>query len=148
MSLNRIVLFLVAGMIAGAPFANGAPAAQYKITKSIDLGSPERWDYLTFDPISHRVYVAHGDRVTVVDGRTGAVIGNVEGMPGSTHGTAISHTTGHGFTDDGKAGEAVVFDLKTLKVVKRIKAELDADGVVFDPISDHIFVIGGDSAKL
>jgi YVTN family beta-propeller protein len=33
-------------------------------------------------------------------------------------------------------------------VVKRIKAESDADGIVFDPPSGHIFVIDGDSGKL
>jgi YVTN family beta-propeller protein len=101
-----------------------------------------------FDPDSKRVYVAHGDRITVVDGRSGAVIGTVEGMPGGTHGVAISHATGKGYTDDGKAGMAVAFDLKSLKVVKQIKAEPDADGIVFDPPSGHIFVIDGDSGRL
>jgi YVTN family beta-propeller protein len=101
-----------------------------------------------FDPDSHRIYVAHGDTVSVVDGLSGAVLGTVEGMPGGTHGIAISHATGKGYTDDGKAGVAVEFDLQTLKVVKRIKAESDADGIVFDPPSGHIFVIDGDSGKL
>ena len=121
---------------------------KYHISKIVPLGAPDRWDYVVFDPDSHRVYVAHGDRVTVVDGRDGAVIGTVEGMPGGTHGIAISHATGKGYTDDGKAGVAVEFDLQTLKVVKQIKAESDADGIVFDPPSGHIFVIDGDSGKL
>lgn len=129
-----------AGPMAGPPV--------YRITKTIPLGAPDRWDYLTFDPQTGRVYVAHGDRVTVVDGRSGAVIGAVEGMPGGTHGIGISHATGQGFTDDGKAGAAVAFNLKTLKVAKRIKAEKDADGIAFDSASGHIFVIDGDSAKL
>jgi YVTN family beta-propeller protein len=64
------------------------------------------------------------------------------------HGIAISHATGKGYTDDGKAGMVAVFDLQTLKVVKQIKAESDADGIVFDPPSGHIFVIDGDSGKL
>jgi YVTN family beta-propeller protein len=125
-----------------------AEGASYHITKSISLGLPDRWDYVVFDPDSQRVYVAHGDRITVVDGQSGAVIGTVEGMPGGTHGVAISHATGKGYTDDGKAGVAVEFDLKTLKVVKRIKAESDADGIIFDPMSGHVFVIDGDSGKL
>jgi YVTN family beta-propeller protein len=120
----------------------------YHISKSVPLGLPDRWDYVVFDPDSQRVYVAHGDRVTVVNGQSGAVIGAVEGMPGGTHGIAISHATGKGYTDDGKAGVAVAFDLQTLKVVKQIKAESDADGAVFDPPSGHIFVIDGDSGKL
>ena len=40
-------------------------------------------------------------------------------MPGGTHGIAISHATGQGFTDDGENGQAVAFDLKTLKVVSQ-----------------------------
>jgi YVTN family beta-propeller protein len=69
-------------------------------------------------------------------------------MPGGTHGIAVSHVTGRGYTDDGKAGVVVEFDLTTLKVLKQIKAEADADGIVFDPPSGHIFVIDGDSGKL
>jgi YVTN family beta-propeller protein len=35
-----------------------------------------------------------------------------------------------------------------LAAIKRIKAETDADGIVFDPASGHVFVIDGDSGKL
>jgi YVTN family beta-propeller protein len=120
----------------------------YRISKEVPLGVPDRWDYVVYDPGSARVYAAHGDRITVVDGESGAIIGEVVGMPGGTHGVAVSHATGKGYTDDGKAGEVVAFDLQTLKVVKRIKAETDADGIVFDPASGHVFVIDGDSSKL
>ncbi len=131
-------------MPLGAAQASGA----YKITKTVPLGAPDRWDYLTFDSASNRVYVAHGDRVTVVDAASGAIIGNILGMPGGTHGIAISHATHQGFTDDGKAGEVAVFDPATLKVTKRIKAEPDADGIVLDGTTGHIFVMDGDSAKI
>jgi YVTN family beta-propeller protein len=120
----------------------------YHISKVVPLGAPDRWDYVEFDRVTHRVYVAHGDRVTVVDGRSGQVVGNVLGMPGGTHGIGFSAATGKGYTDDGKAGVAVEFDLKTLRVVKRIKAEPDADGIVYDRPSGHMFVIDGDSGKL
>ena len=120
----------------------------YHVTKTVALGSPDRWDYLVYDGPSHRLYVSHGDRVTVVDGREGTVLGNVEGMPGGTHGIGIVASAGKGYTDDGKAGEAVAFDLKTFKTTKRIKAQDDADGIAFDPSSGHIFVVDGDSKLL
>jgi hypothetical protein len=101
------------------------------------LGVPDRWDYIVFDSSSHRVYVSHGDRVTVVDGRDGTILGDVAGIPGGTHGIGISTATGKGYTDDGQAGVAVSFDLKTLKTIKQIKAESDADAIAFDPISGH-----------
>jgi YVTN family beta-propeller protein len=142
------MIAIVAVTVFAALPGQAAPTSAYTITKTIPLGTPDRWDYITFDPFTDRVYVAHGDRVTVVNGLTGALIGNVEGMPGGTHGTAFSHATGTGYTDDGRAGMAVAFNLKTLKVIKRIKAEDDADGIIFDPPSEHIYVIDGDSGKL
>lgn len=129
--------------------SDGAPALpNYQVTKTVSLGGPDRWDYVVFDGPSHRVYVAHGDRVSVVDGRDGSVIGQIEGYPGGTHGIAIAPTVGLGFTDDGHAGEVGVFDLKTFRTVKRIKADEDADGVVFDSVSEHVFAINGDSGTI
>jgi len=143
----------VIGLVPGAfaPHALGAvpaTAAEYHLTRSVPLGAPERWDYLVYDGPSHRVYVAHGDHLTVVDGRTGKVIGQVAGMPGGTHGIAISHAAGLGYTDDGQAGEGVAFSLKTLKVVKHLKAAPDADAVTIDPTSGHVFVVDGDPGLL
>lgn len=116
----------------------------YHVVRTIALGAPDRWDYVTFDPRSHRVYVAHGDRVSVVDGRSGAFVGTVGGMPGGTHGIGISAETGQGFTDDGTAGVAVSFDLATLKSKAPIKVGADADGIVVDPSSGKVFVVDGD----
>lgn len=145
-----VVAAMMALLAANATAAAASPPEQpnYHIAKVVPLGDPDRWDYVVFDPDSQRVYVAHGDRITVVNGDSGALIGTIAGMPGGTHGVAISHATGMGYTDDGKAGVVVEFDLNTLKAVKRIKAEADADGIVFDPASGHIFVIDGDSGKL
>lgn len=124
------------------------PAPLYNIVKHVAIGSPDWWDYLTYDDVSGRLYVAHGDRVTVVDGDSGKIIGEVKGIPGGTHGIVISHATNTGYTDDGKAGEVVAFDLKKLEVIGTIKAEADADGLVLDPVSHHIFVVDSDPGKL
>ena len=152
--MNQFIpsMIIVAGaLLASNTMVTAASQAEppaYHVSMVVPLGTPDRWDYVVFDPDTHRVYVAHGDRVTVVDGTNGHVVGTVEGMPGGTHGVAVSHATGKGYTDDGKAGVVVEFDLTTLKVLKQIKAEADADGIVFDPASGHIFVIDGDSGKL
>ena len=135
-------------MLIGSVAAGIAQTPTYTITNKVALGSPDRWDYLVFDQPSHRLYVAHGDRVTVLDGHSGKLIGNVEGMAGGSHGIGIVPGLGKGYTDDGKAGQAAVFDLKTLKVQKRIKAEDDADGIAYDKTSGHIFVVDGDSKVL
>jgi YVTN family beta-propeller protein len=121
--------------LAGSVSAQTQPA--YQLTSTVTLGAPEKRDYVVFDPGSQRVYA-----------QIGAVVGEVTNIPGGTHGTAVSTATGEGFTDDGKAGQAVVFDLKTLKVLKRIPAADDADGIIREPASGHIFIADGDSGKV
>jgi DNA-binding beta-propeller fold protein YncE len=144
--------FLLAAVLGGgwllAPRVQAESAPLYTVTKAVPIGAPDRWDYVVFDPGSHRVYVAHGDKVSVVDGHDGKVIGEVAGIPGGTHGIGISAKTGEGFTDDGKAGEAVVFNLASLEVKTRIAVLTDADAVAFDRASGHLFVVEGDPAKV
>jgi YVTN family beta-propeller protein len=147
--VGRWIASIVTALAAAWPVAAHATVqSAYKLAKPISIGPGERWDYATFDPSQHRVYVAHGDHVAVIDARSGATIGSIGPLPGGTHGIAISPENGVGFTDDGKAGIAAVFDLKTLKIIKRIPTAPDADGIVYDPSSHHVFVINGDSGSI
>lgn len=139
---------LVALAVISTSLAAESATPAYKQVNAVAVGAPDRWDYLTFDPSTNRLYLSHGDRVDVLDGTTGAVLGSVKGMPGGTHGIGIVNAVGKGYTDDGKAGEAVAFDLKSFKVLSHIKAEDDADGIAVDPKSGHVFVVDGDSAVL
>jgi YVTN family beta-propeller protein len=141
-----LLVFLLAATFGGNVLAQSAPS--YRITKTVALGAPDRWDYVVFDPVLDRVYVSHGQKVTVVDGESGAIAGQVDGIAGATHGIASVHALGKGYTDDGTAGIAVSFDLKTLKTIKQIKAAPDADGIVYDAPSGHVLVIDGDSGKV
>lgn len=140
--------FIIAGAALFAAPSPAQLAPAYTLTKTVPLGAPDRWDYVVADAATARVYVAHGDRVTVLDIATGAVVGQVEGMPGGAHGTAIATATGQGFTDDGQKGEAVAFDLKTLQVRARIPAAADADGMALDPATGRVFVGEGDPATI
>ena len=94
---------------------------------TIRLGVPDRWDYLTVDPASHRVYLAHGDRVTVVDGHDGAILGEVTGFPGGTHGIVEVSADGHGYADDGRAGDSGTITVIDPKADRAI-ATVDAGG--------------------
>jgi YVTN family beta-propeller protein len=133
--------------IPPARAAEGA-APGYRMTKTVALGAGERWDYVIFDPAGKRVYVAHGDHVTVVDETKDAVIGQIGTFPGGTHGIAVSTETNQGYTDDGKGGTAIAFDLGSLKPLKQIAAARGADGIVYEPVTRHVYVINGDSGSL
>ena len=150
--MPKLTLF-AAALLAGEVLASGASTRAadgpaYTLAKSLPLGAPDRWDYVVVDRASGRVFVAHGDRVTVVDGRAGTLVGEVTGVAGGTHGTGVSAASGQGFTDDGRAGVAVAFDLKTLKITKTIPAHPDADAIVTDAATGHVFVIEGDPGAI
>jgi DNA-binding beta-propeller fold protein YncE len=132
------------------PFALRAAdqAPLYRLAASVPLGAPERWDYVSFDPTGNRVYVAHGDRLSVVDAGKNSVVGQVGTFPGGTHGSVALPDLHVAYTDDGEAGVAIAFDPATLKVLKRIPAATDADGIVYDPVSRHVFIIEGDSGTI
>jgi DNA-binding beta-propeller fold protein YncE len=146
MSHVRLALLLLGTVGCSVCLADEKPL--YTITRTVAIGAPDRWDLLTYDAESHRVYIAHGDRVTVVDGQSGELIGNIEGYAGGTHGVAIIPGSGRGYTDEGRSGTAGSFDLKTLKPLKTIKADEDADAIAYDPGSGHLFVIDGDPGKI
>lgn len=55
-------------LAAGSASAQAAPT--YAVTGSIP-GTDGGWDYSDIDPVSHAVYVAHGDNVAVADPATG-----------------------------------------------------------------------------
>ncbi len=139
-------LAVVVGCLVLATPALAAPA--YTLTKSTPLGAPDRWDYVVFDAPTARVYIAHSDRLAVLDAASGALVGQVLGIAGGTHGIGISPANGQGFTDDGKAGVGVAFDLKTLQIIKQIPANADADAIAVDSASGHIFVVEGDPTTI
>jgi DNA-binding beta-propeller fold protein YncE len=138
--------FVAAAMLIGA--APAPSPSTYQLATSVPLGQPDRWDYVVYDDQTRRVYVAHGDRLDVIDARSGTLVGSVQGITGGTHGTAVSLRSGQGFTDDGRSGKVVAFDLRTLKVTRQIPAEVDADAIALDRATGHIFVIEGDPAAM
>ncbi|MBX7199453.1 MAG: YncE family protein [Rhodospirillaceae bacterium] len=131
-------------LAAAAPAIAAAPA--YKVTKSVPLGAPDGWDYVSYEPGSHRVYVAHSNEITVVDSATGEVVGRVQGISG-VNGVAVIPALGKGYTDSRAKKAAVAFDLKTFKVTKEIPADVDTDGVVYEAASKRVFVVNGDAAN-
>ena len=55
---------------------------------------------------------------------------------------------GRAFVTDGGGGVVLVIDLKTYAVLGSVPAADDADGIVFDPASNHVFVTCGDAQVL
>jgi YVTN family beta-propeller protein len=138
-----IVVMGISAFGALAPVSQAADASGlYSISKSIPLGAPERWDYLTFEPVSNRVFAAHGDRIDVIDVSSEKVVGQVP-VDGA-NGAAIVPAIGKGYAGSRAGKSVLVFDLKTFKVVKTLPAAEDTDAIVYDPASKRVFLMQGD----
>ncbi len=159
-SLGRLAtaLFLV---LSGACVLSGFHAqpkpadSGYHLLKTISLpdapGGAEYYDYITVDADARRVYVSHGAEVVVLNADDYSVVGKIEGLS-RCHGIAIAKDLGKGFITDGDSREgatiqeAVVFDLKTLKVTGHIKTgQPDTDAIIYEPFTKQIFTFNGDS---
>jgi DNA-binding beta-propeller fold protein YncE len=140
-------IFCKAAMMLGVT-AWAATTINYHLAHTYKFGAApggrEYFDYITFDPDSRRLYLSHGSEVLVVNADTGEEEGKIPGLKLS-HGVALVPEAGRGFISDGVQGKAIIFDLKTLKVVGEAKAAPDADCIIYDPASKRIFTFNGDS---
>ena len=83
-----------------------------------------------------------------MDGTSGDIVGHVKSFPGVTHGIAVVTASNRGYTDEGEAGKAASFNLKTFAVEKHIQAAEGADAITFDPVSNHVFIMNGDAGSI
>src|SRR3979411_234798 len=133
----RLVFFALLGAVAMA-----APGTGYHLIKKISLGAApgggEYFDYVTIDSTARRVYLSHGAEVKVLDADNFSVVGSITGLK-RCHGVAVVPEVGKGFITDGDGEKVVVFDLKTLKIIKEIKSAPDTDSITYDPASKLVF---------
>jgi DNA-binding beta-propeller fold protein YncE len=133
---------VIACMATGPSSRAADPSRTYQISGTIPLGAPERWDYLTFEPVSNHVFVAHGDRIDVIDASSEKVIGHI--AVDGANGAAIVPSAGKGYAGSRGGKAALVFDLATFKILKTLPAAEDTDGIVYDPASKRVFLMQGD----
>src|SRR5579863_2345496 len=125
-----------------------AATNSYHLLKKYSFGAAEGstreyFDYITVDSAARRVYLSHGTEIKVLDADSGALVGNITGLK-QDHGVAVASEFGRGFISDGAQGKAIIFDLKTLKVIGEAVADKDADSITYDPFSKRVFVMDGD----
>lgn len=151
---KRLALFAILGSLSAAAvlyastFSHAATPAQgasgYHVIKTISIPGDEGWDYLTVDSAARRVYVSHGSHVVVLDADTYAIVGDIPGTQG-VHGIAIASDLGRGFTSNGRANTATIFDLKTLKTIGTVKTDVNPDAILYEPVTKRVFTFNGGS---
>jgi YVTN family beta-propeller protein len=124
--------------------AHAADAPKYHILRHMAVGGDGGWDYLTFDPAGHRLFIARSTRVMVVDVASGQLSAEIVNTPG-VHGVALVPDAGQGYASNGRESTVTVFDLKDLHEIARIKVGDTPDAIVYDPFSKRVFTFNAKS---
>jgi len=130
-------------LLIAAAAAMAAPPA-YKVVDKIKVGGGVRWDYAYVDSANHRLYISHGTQTEVIDTSTDKLVGTIPDTKG-VHGIAVANDLGRGFTSDGGDNDVTVFDLKTLKVLSKVKTGQNPDAIIYEPVSHRVFTFNGRS---
>lgn len=122
--------------------ATSAPLhAQQFVAQKFNVGGTGGTDYVAANPTNGWVYVSRGTHVMVIDGQTGAVIGDIADTP-RVHGIAFAPKEGHGFTTNAGDSTLTMFNLSDNSVIKKIHIGIDgADGIWYDESTNRILSI-------
>jgi YVTN family beta-propeller protein len=136
----------LAGALAVAP-SQASAQKPYHVIAHWKIGGEGGWDYLHEDPAAHRLYIAHGPRVDVIDTDTGKEAGAITGLHG-THGVALDTDGKYGYISDGGGNAVVVFDRHSLAKLATIPAGTNPDGIIFEPATKTVWAFNGRSKNV
>jgi YVTN family beta-propeller protein len=143
--LSAMLVTMAVCVIAFNGVAAGAEKeSSYKLIKKVPIGGDGGWDSLAVDSGAKRCYISHQTHVIVFDTEKEKVIGDINNTPG-VHGIAIARRLNKGFISNGGDNSVTVFDLATLKETSRIKVGNRPDAIMFDQMTNRVFVFNGGS---
>ncbi len=132
--------------LIGACVSSAAVSAEFFHLKSATAlpGASEGWDYVTFDAAHNRLFIGRrDDGLVVFDLKTRkktAVVGQSE----SANASVLVPSLDRGFTAN-EDGTTTIFQLSSLKTLKRFQFGADADSVFYEPATAQILFTMGDS---
>lgn len=149
MASSNALIRTLSLLLAFLPCAQAAVAADgtYRLEDKQVLAGALRWDYLSVDPASHRLYLTRGDQVDVFDTKTKRIVASIANTPG-VHGVAIAGELDRGYTSNGAANSVTVFALSSSSALASIPVGAKPDSIVYDPKTRRVFVANGSDKTL
>src|SRR6476619_557905 len=138
MNLNlfsRLLCAASVGMLVSPGFAQSTPSAPYKILKTTQTMGVGGIDYVYADNDGRRLYVPRGSQVLVFDLDTLQASGSITNA--RARGVAVDPVSHHGFCS---SSPVVMWDTKTLETIKTIDVQGGPDGILFEPLTERIYV--------
>ena len=126
----------LAGLLNAGLIASAAENGPYKIVNSSQTMGTGGIDYVYADNDSRRLYVPRGSEVLVFDLDTLKAAGAITNA--RARGVAVDPKSHHGFCS---SSPVVMWDTKTLEPLKKIDVQGRPDGILFEPLTERIFVL-------
>lgn len=141
----RFSTILSAALIGSCAMLAGGEATPadgpYKVRNTAKVGGDGGYDYVYADADSRHLFVVRsgnpGGRISVYDLDTVKSVKEIPDVKGG-HGVAVDPKSGHGFSS---SNPVVMFDSKTLEVIKTIDVSGRPDGILFEPATARIYVL-------
>lgn len=127
-----LLLFLFAVSILKAQ-------STYYIDTVFHLPYKGEWKHPTVNPSSNKLYITHGNQVSIVNKNTGDSLGIIPNTPG-VKSVALAPKYGKGYTTNSQSNSVTVFDLKSDRYVKDIPVGLSPAWIIYDVFSSKIVV--------
>jgi len=122
--------------------------SNYSIQSRIAVEGDGKWDLVTLDESSNRLFLSHGKQVQVLDLNTKKVIASIKDTKG-VHGIAIATAEKKGYTSNGKDTSVTIFNLDTYAVIKKLKVSgINPDVILYDAFSHKVFCFNGKSKNI
>ena len=122
--------------------AQAAPTPGLSLLREIPLpGPPNRFDYQSVDPVTHRIYMNHmnAGRTVVFDTDSNRVLREITDLPRAT-GVWVVPSHHQVYVSAAGAHEVAVIDDRTLEVTRRVGNIRFPDGIAYAPDADRVFV--------
>lgn len=143
-SLSRVLLAAGMGMLAAGGLTQSSCAADpYKIVNSSQTMGTGGIDYVFADSDGRRLYVPRGGQVLVFDLDTLKSVGAISNSGG--HGVAVDPKSHHGFSS---RNPITMFDTATLQTIKSIPVEGGPDGILFEPATEKVYILGHQTPQI
>ena len=135
-------LFLIAALPSiGAAQENLNPTNSYKVLATTKVGGAGGWGYIYADADARRLYVPRtgkgaAGRITVFDLDSLQPAGTIAGI--NAVAVTIDSKSNHGFA---ASKPVAMFDTQTLKTIKTIPVQGNADYIAFDAFKERVYVL-------
>ena len=145
--MKRVVFTILGALAVSATCAAATSSTNYAVLQRHALGGAGKWDYVTLDAATQRLYIARGDRVMVMNTQSGKLIGEVLGVNGA-HRVVIVPGQKHGYVTSGHGNAVMPFDLATFKPLPAISLSgKGPDGMLYDEATARLWAFNGHSSN-